>query len=369
MATVGIHAFYLVSSQAGEPPASVSVTESSWPNDADSERCFKSLKQTSLRRGAKDYASLREGDFKLLLTPLFAAAEDHTLEAAFKVFTSQLAERIKTSLSDSGARLNTHLITALERLEAGLIVHLYAAEQTDAQYIDAEQRLAETSVLNTQTITFGMKINLSDAFSEDNQKADHACILFRPRGDKPCNDFLEKLADIGDKKDIASETEALLQTVTEYTESMPDDLATFTRNEVVNYCLEHEKSGEPVVISELSNSLAKQFQGNDNGFEASTDSAYTPPKKFENFILESSTSDDTPKLKSELIPDKSKLRNFIRISGRNEQLSMSFSSSCLGEAVVYDAQTDSLIIKSIPSSLKARLIKHVQGGSNSGKGT
>jgi nucleoid-associated protein len=40
---------------------------------------------------------------------------------------------------------------------------------------------------------------------------------------------------------------------------------------------------------------------------------------------------------------------------------MSFSSSCLGDTIVYDPATDSLTIRNIPTGLKARLAKHLKG--------
>jgi Nucleoid-associated protein len=52
----------------------------------------------------------------------------------------------------------------------------------------------------------------------------------------------------------------------------------------------------------------------------------------------------------------------VRISGRDELMSMSFASDCLGETIVYDAETDSLTIRKIPSALKARLMKHLREG-------
>ena len=67
-----------------------------------------------------------------------------------------------------------------------------------------------------------------------------------------------------------------------------------------------------------------------------------------------------PSAKPEIITDTSKLRQFVRLSGRNNQLSMSFASSCLGDSIVYDPSTDSLTIKDIPPRLKARLIKLAQ---------
>jgi nucleoid-associated protein len=67
-----------------------------------------------------------------------------------------------------------------------------------------------------------------------------------------------------------------------------------------------------------------------------------------------------PEAKNEWIPDKAQLKNYVRISGRDEQMSMSFASACLGDTVVYDTNSDSLIIKNIPASLKAKLMEHLK---------
>jgi len=57
----------------------------------------------------------------------------------------------------------------------------------------------------------------------------------------------------------------------------------------------------------------------------------------------------------------------VRLSGRNDQLSMSFSADCLGESIVYDKNTDSLVISNIPGPLKLKLIKHLQENQNAAR--
>jgi nucleoid-associated protein len=121
--------------------------------------------------------------------------------------------------------------------------------------------------------------------------------------------------------------------------------------------------GKPVVIAELSSELKdhpapRKVSREDDATEAATAEQAMPVKPLLEFASFVSTSQ--PAAKPELIPDTSQLRQFVRLSGRNNQLSMSFASSCLGDTIVYDPETDSLTIKDIPPRLKARLAKWAQ---------
>jgi nucleoid-associated protein len=60
-------------------------------------------------------------------------------------------------------------------------------------------------------------------------------------------------------------------------------------------------------------------------------------------------------VKSELIPDRKKLKGFIRYSGKNKEISLSFSASLLGEGVEFNQQEKSLLIRQVPESLLKQL--------------
>jgi nucleoid-associated protein len=116
-----------------------------------------------------------------------------------------------------------------------------------------------------------------------------------------------------------------------------------TRTKVVDYCLEQNKAGKSVVISDLSNTLSQELKTYE-------------PDHFSRYVA--STQDH---IKAEFIPDTSQVRSYARISGRSDSLSMSFDADLLGNNIHYDAASDSLIIKNLPPALKARLLKHLQG--------
>lgn len=330
----------------------LSLREAPWPINDVSLVCFNAVKQGSLSRSNKDYGGL---DPDHPFTALVSKLDSDDIN--FQAFSTESMSLFKKTLADSELSIHYHVLFALESLESGKVLHSYFLEQNEAYYIDAKLDIEPSLSLDT-VIKFGLKVNIAELLDTESDKHNRAITLFRFRGDKAVNAFLEKSTGFGNKQDIGSETDALLETVTEYTRKLPDDVASFTKSQVVNYCLEQDKSGEKVALKDLSNELAEQLDAHQSSFASSSEQSYTPPPRFENFALENNKD-----LSHELIADKNKLKNFMRISGRNEQMSMSFSSSCLGDSIVYDPSSDSLTVKNIPSSLKSRLMKLIQNES------
>ena len=62
-------------------------------------------------------------------------------------------------------------------------------------------------------------------------------------------------------------------------------------------------------------------------------------------------------MKSEFIPDRKSLKNYIRFSGKNKDVTLSFAATALGGDIQFDASSDSLVIKNLPSRLLKQLKK------------
>ena len=77
------------------------------------------------------------------------------------------------------------------------------------------------------------------------------------------------------------------------------------------------------------------------------------PTRFSQFAQERQTDPI-----DEIHTDRARLKRYVRFSGRDKNLSISFSSDRFGEGIVYDTDSESLIIKDIPKSLKQQLVKH-----------
>jgi len=328
------------------------------------EECFRELKLTMIKRLGKDYGRFSDDS---AAHPFSAyLGEYHQEKIPFERFSQKAMQHLKITLDSTDIPLNGFVIFAHERLATAEHMHIFFVQHLRGQYINSDLAFDTSVYLDTQGLRLAATIAMDDLYSGDTHRVSSALTLLRWRGEKELSDVFTQLIGFAEKIDVSAETDVFLDAVADYTKVLPNDIAHQTNKQVVEYCLEQDKVGKPVVISELSSQLKQNPPARPekvaNNSEHSADQradygeehdAPIPSlPEFSEFM-----SSTQPAAKPELIPDTSKLRQFVRLSGRNNQLSMSFASSCLGDSIVYDPSTDSLTIKDIPAGLKARLVK------------
>ncbi len=138
------------------------------------------------------------------------------------------------------------------------------------------------------------------------------------------------------------ETREFLDIIDQYAETIPEEKVREYKSQVLDYCVEQDRVGQPVVFEEISTQLDEK-----------------QPQQFSNFISE---NQQLPK--PEIRTDRSSLKRYIRFFGRDKNMSISFSADMFGENIVYDEQAGTLTIKEIPKSLRQQFQKHRQGNSD-----
>ncbi|WP_096086135.1 nucleoid-associated protein [Agaribacterium haliotis] len=329
-----------------DSPAKLELRDD-WQLDGRIDELFRELKQQLIKRSGKLYGRLSDDS---AVHPCKAWVKDwREGKQSFNSFSHKLMQQLKHEFDESEALLEGYVIFAHEKLQNEELFYAFVVQHQSAQFLNNELKLECCHYLDTGKLLLAAKLNLSE-FEDDEQSSDKELLLLRNRGEKDISDHFSNSIGFSDKRDISKETESFLEVVNEFADKLPAVEAAVTRKQVVDYCLNQDKVGKPVELKDLSEEIEQGRKQVDS---------YQPGPRFDSFA-----KSDQRIQKTELIPDKTQLRNFVRISGRNEQMSMSFSSSCLGESVVYDAQSDSLIIKSIPASLKNRLMKHTKSSDN-----
>lgn len=302
------------------------------------EELFYELKSQFLRKSGKTYGRFSTDTAEF---PFSAWLREYRQERlGFASFTQRAIKELQSLLEKNASLFDMHLFFAEEKFETGHYLYLFAIEHMSGLYLNADIQLEDSRYLDTNGFYLAAKIDLLEW---ENDASLTYLTLMRARGDKDLSEALAKLTGFSDKHDIKSDTSEFLEIVDRYSESLDEQTARATRATVVDYCLEKNKAGKSVVIAELSDTLSKELKTSE-------------PHKFYQFV-ETRQSEK----KSEFIPDASQLRNYVRISGRNDSLSMSFASECLGNEIIYDAEQDVLTIKNIPAALKSRLLKHLKG--------
>ncbi len=295
------------------------------------------LKAQFIRKGGKSYGrfSTEAGEF-----PLPAWLKDLREERmSFLNFTHRAIKQFQQTLEQAESLLDAYVFFVEEKLEMGDTLSVYLIEHLSGLYLDGELAMDESLYLDTSGYNLAARIQLQDWLEGESSTY---LTLIRSRGDKDIAEAFTQFIAFTDKQDIKQETAEFLQIVDDFSQTLDEATAKITRTKVVNYCLEQNKAGKAVAIADLSQNLAEEVKSYE-------------PERFMRYVETSK-----PDIKPEFIPHAGQIRNYVRISGRNESLSMSFASDCLGREIEYDADKDVLTIRNLPLSLKARLIKHLK---------
>lgn len=301
------------------------------------EELIYELKTNFVRKSGKSYGRFSSETAEFPFSAWLREYREERL--GFVTFSQKSVQHLQSELEKTESLFDVHVFFAEENIEAGRYLYLFMLEHMSGLYLDSRIDLDDSRYLDTAGFSLAAKINLSDWDAGDSATY---LTLLRGRGDKDVSDAFARLTGFSDKHDIKSDTSDFLKIVDHYSDTLDEQTARVTRTKVVDYCLEQNKAGKPVVIVELSNNLATELKSHE-------------PEHFSRFV-----ETRQPEKKAEFIADSTQIRNYVRISGRNDSLSMSFASECLGKEIVYDADQDVLTIKNIPPALKARLLKHLK---------
>lgn len=295
------------------------------------------VKTQFIRKGGKTYGRFSEDIGEYPLPAWLGDYRDERL--SFLSFTQKAMQAFQQALEKADSLLDAYLLFVEEKLEAGDTLSVYLIEHQSGIYLDGTLALDDSLYLDTSGFTLAAKIQLQDW---ENDNSSTYLTLMRARGDKDIADAFTQFIAFSDKQDIKQETAEFLKVVDDFSQTLEEETAKITRAKVVNYCLEQNKAGKPVAIAELSSTLAEEVKSYE-------------PERFVRYVESSK-----PEIKPEFIPHAGQIRSYVRISGRNDSLSMSFASDCLGREIEYDPEQDILTIRNLPPALKARLIKHLK---------
>ncbi len=281
---------------------------------------------------------------------------------SFQVFSKRITEHLSTTLDSSKFEIDGYLAYFYETLADHDKLYIFHLRLKESVSVSADMSLTETRYIDFSNSGFGVCINLTNW----QQDSDSKYITFSfGRGDKPLQNHMSASIGFTDALNTEAETEEFLSIVDEYSQTLPEEQRFEYKAKVVDYCMEQDLRGDPVVFHELSDHLASETEAH-------------PAEAFSNFIIEkkketrqqpdnsslnpeqqavqeASLNEGSKAIKAELIPDRKQLRGFIRYSGKNKDLSISFSANLLGEAIEFDATNKRLIINSIPDSLLKQL--------------
>lgn len=322
-----------VSRPQADQPARAEYRDSTLESDDSNQQLLTEIRQVFSTRTAKRYGQF---DPDLGEHPVSAWLQDYSRERMpFVTFSRKLVEHFVTLLDQTELPFDGDLLIWQETTADAEWLYLVQVQQQVGLVITPQLGVSQTWYADLSQTGFCARIQLSHW--RDNL-SDKYLTISKNRGDRLLQELCRQWVGFTDTVNSSADTSEFLNIVEAYAEQLPDEESKSYRDKVVEYCMDQDKQGEPVVYRELSYYLDEN-----------------EPERFDRFVQE-----QQPEPKQELIPDKTQLRKYVRFSGRSKEMSIQFAASMLGEHVEFDPQREQLVIKQLPKALLSQLKKHRQ---------
>lgn len=252
--------------------------------------------------------------------------------SSFVSLTSQITKLFSDMLASASDGFDFHLMFAEEEFLQRRRFYVFCIEHTSSMAIDSDLHIAQVRYLDTSRISLAFRLDVDDWLQDLSPKY---LVMLAGRGNKFFAECFVQLAGFAEGVDLPKQTTEFLDIVEKYTEQVPFERQDEYKAKIVDYCLQQDSSGDAVVLEQISEQLDPEN-----------------PTDFQRFVNERQTEED-----NELHLHRSSLKRYARFSGRDKDISLSFSSRLFGDNVVYEPQVENLVIKRIPKSLRMQIKK------------
>lgn len=253
----------------------------------------------------------------------------------FVEFSIKSCELLKKSLLEAGTVETGFVIFSHYEYLATDYLMITLLNTKQHVEIDANLELSYSDHLDLAKMQLAVRIDLTQLKTSPEQN--RYISFIKGRMGRKVSDFFMSFLGCEELVDIKQQNKQLLQSVDEYlsVEQLDPQEKQQTREVVAEYYKEKIEQGEDIQLKELAEKL---------------------PKESDKDFYQFSQQADAP-LEEHFQADKTMLKTLAKFSGQGGGISISFDRKLLGERVMYNAETDTLMIKGIPPNLKDQLSK------------
>lgn len=318
---------------------SVNCRESVLPGSPELEHLSGQIKKNHRTKAEKYYGFFAsDSDSTDPQSTLSLSLDDYLNEKLnWIAFSKGLAEAYGSAITASMLATGGYLYlehyteSAKDYLLVAILSQVKGVTVTDELSLESCQYL---DVANVQSVAL---INIYDwRESAETQSNKQYITAARGKGNGKVVEYFKKMVGFEESFNTTDETSTLVEAVDHFCEDQSLDATQIKeyKKKAFSYCDDKAKSGEPVILKELSYSLDAE-----------------DPDSFLQFAMDQKFG-----LGEEIPTDRRELKKFVRYSGQGGGMSIAFSSDLLGTDVVYDKGSDKLIISKIPDNLKEQLL-------------
>ncbi|MDR8523529.1 MULTISPECIES: nucleoid-associated protein YejK [Shewanella] len=218
-----------------------------------------------------------------------------------------------------------------------LFVSLLNAKSSMTVLDDME--LSQNTHLDLNNVQLAARIDLTEWQAEPESKKYISFI--RGRAGRKVADFFLDFMGCVEGVNTKAQNKSLMNAVEDFVgnSELTKDERQQARERVFDYCTERCDEGASIQIKDLADELADQ--GMDSFYDFAQSGSYDLAEEFPG--------------------DKPTLRQLKKFSGTGGGVTLSFDGQHLGERVIYDPVSDTIIIKGVPANLKDQLDRRLKG--------
>ncbi|XOZ34943.1 nucleoid-associated protein [Halomonadaceae bacterium KBTZ08] len=322
----------------GGQPAQSTAGEAMAEPGGDYEALHRQLKKLFNSRPGKAYGRFSDD---IASHPMRGWLGDYLDgRQTFEAFTNQVLDQWQDEITRADTDPERPLLIVHESLADGEVLYLFALEMDPVFTLDTSLELTPTETISRSRLNLAARVELEGWRGE--QGSENYLTVLQGRGTGEIGKCFTRLVGFQQEVDVEAETQTFLEAVESFAQQQKEpEHAQTVRHRAFEFCNEQEALGEPVPLSALSSYIDD-----------------SEPERFAEHVAESQAVGPDQVLH----PDRRKVKKLVRIAGKGNGLSLSFSSDLVNQAVHYDRDRDALVITQVPRSLKEQLQSFLDQG-------
>ena len=328
--------FHKITRWQEDQPSEIQLCEQAPDVTADHEGLFSQLKKVFQFKAGKFHGQFDEDYSSAPYQNWLKEQLDGKI--SFEKLSLLYMNQLKDLVDKTSESFEATILTVHEERADGPRVYIFALETNSGLLLDSGLNLDTVDYLNTNKMDLALRIDLDDWLSESESTDPYLCLV-RARSKAKIGEAFTQSIGFKSSIDSAKETETLMEVLAGYTKETEPKQAAQLHQKAYDFYVEQQQLGEAVPINELSGFLDEN-----------------EPTRFAQFAEQEAQLDTSQTLR----PDTRKLKHLVRISGKGNGLSLSFSSDLMQQTILFDEQSNTLTITEIPKSLKKQILEHIK---------
>jgi nucleoid-associated protein len=304
-------------------------------NDSNHQALMDKLLLSVQSHASKQYGHF---DQERLSTPCYKALSSYALgQKPFAVIEQAWPEWVEQTFTELQDEVEYYLWLSQAGPDDNAPLSLFLFKQEESHFFNAKLRL------NTGRCIYPSKLKYAAVIDplKWQQHSQQYMTVICPKTADPVTEAFSRLISFHQSIDRAVETEEFLSMVERYANEVIPDKKKEVTSRVFNYCFDQDRQGQSVNVKKLSEYMDEQ-----------------EPEAFEKYVaanLESARED--------WHPDRRRVQRYTKFYGRDDNISISFSSMMFGDDILFDERNNTLTIRSLPKSLVEQLKRYMKKSS------